>query len=88
MAAFGAARIEALPDWFPLHLAANGVVDQYGSPSALWRLPFGLTVLTLMNIGAAMLLRSRERFAAALFIGALALVHVVAWLGFVSITFR
>jgi hypothetical protein len=87
MLGLAAARVDTLPPWFPIHIAANGAVDLYGTQSVLWRLPLGLAMVTLMNLGAGALLGRKVPFAAAVLIGVLPLLHLFAWLAFALIAF-
>jgi hypothetical protein len=85
MAAMTATRVDALPGWFPLHIDASGETTRWGSESALWRLPFGLAMLTLMNVAAAFLLGLRDHRVAWLFIGSLPLIHILGWIALILI---
>jgi hypothetical protein len=77
--------VDALPGWFPLHIDASGETTRWGSESALWRLPFGLAMLTLMNVAAAFLLGLRDHRVAWLFIGSLPLIHILGWIALILI---
>jgi hypothetical protein len=85
MAIVTVTRVDALPDWFPLHLDASGEVTKWGTNSALWRLPFGLAMLTVMNIASAIVLGLREQRLAWILIGSLPLIHVIAWIALILI---
>jgi ABC-type antimicrobial peptide transport system permease subunit len=85
MAAITATRVDALDAWFPLHIDASGDTTRWGSESALWRLPFGVAMLTLMNVISAFLLGLRDRRVAWLFIGSLPLIHILGWIALILI---
>lgn len=78
-------RVDALPGWFPLHIDASGEATKWGTDSALWRLPFGLAMLTVMNIASAVILGLREQRIAWILIGSLPLIHVIAWIALILI---
>lgn len=85
MAVVTMTRIDSLPGWFPLHIDASGVATKWGTDSTLWRLPFGLAMITLMNIATAVVLGIREQRFAWILIGSLPLVHVIAWIALILI---
>lgn len=85
MAVITMTRIDSLPGWFPLHLDASGVATRWGTDSTLWRLPFGLAMITLMNIATAVVLGMREQRFAWILIGSLPLIHVIAWIALILI---
>lgn len=78
-------RVDALSGWFPLHIDASGNATNWGTDSALWRLPLGLAILTVMNISSAIVLGLREQRIAWILIGSLPLIHVVAWIALILI---
>jgi hypothetical protein len=85
MAIVTVTRVDALPGWFPMHIDASGEVTKFGTDSALWRLPFGLAMLTVMNIGSAIVLGLREQRIAWILIGSLPLIHIIAWIALILI---
>ncbi len=85
MAAVTAMGVDALDGWFPLHIDASGETTRWGSESALWRLPFGVAMLTLMNVLTAFLLGMRDRNVAWLFVGSLPLIHILGWIALILI---
>ena len=71
--------------WLPMHLDAEGTVTEYGSTSAIWRLPFFALMSTIMALGLGWWLRARESFAAQyLVVGAL-MVHAIIWVGTITL---
>ncbi|CAN5409744.1 hypothetical protein BH09CHL1_BH09CHL1_24280 [soil metagenome] len=78
-------RVDAMNGWFPLHIDASGAATKWGNDAALWRLPFGLAILTVMNIASAFLLGLREQRIVWILIGSLPLIHVVAWIALILI---
>lgn len=78
-------RVDALSGWFPMHIDASGEATRWGTDTALWRLPLGLAVLTVMNIASAVVLGLREQRIAWILIGSLPLIHVVAWIALILI---
>jgi len=85
MAGITAMRVSDLTGWIPLHIDASGETTLWGSESTLWRLPFGVAMLTLMNVISAFLLGMRDRTVAWLFIGALPLIHILGWIALILI---
>lgn len=85
MAIVTVTRVDAISGWFPMHLDASGEVTSWGTDTALWRLPFGLAVLTVMNIASAVVLGLREQRIAWILIGSLPLIHVIAWIALILI---
>ncbi|MGH2548864.1 MAG: hypothetical protein ACRDHN_05710 [Thermomicrobiales bacterium] len=78
-------RVDAMNGWFPLHIDASGAATKWGNDGALWRLPFGLAILTVMNIASAFVLSLREQRIVWILIGSLPLIHVVAWIALILI---
>lgn len=71
--------------WLPMHLNAEGTPTVYGTTSAIWRLPFFALMTTVMAVGLGWFLRLKEPFAAQyLVVGAL-LVHVIIWVGTITL---
>lgn len=85
MAVVTFARVDALSGWFPLHIDASGETTRWGTDTALWRLPLGLAMLTIMNIAGAVILGMREQRIAWILIGSLPLIHIIAWIALILI---
>lgn len=63
--------LAGLPEMMPLHYDAQGVVDQLGRPSELFRLPIIGSIVLVADAALAALMHRRERPAA----------HVLIWVG-------
>lgn len=85
MAILVANRAESLDPTFATHVSASGVLEDFRSSEALWRLPLLSAMLTLMNIGAAWFVSSVDRFAGRFLIAAAILVQIIAWVALIRI---
>lgn len=65
---------------FPLHINAAGETTKWGSEGALWRLPFSVTMVTLMNLIAGFALGLRDRKMTWLMIVSLPVLHLLGWI--------
>lgn len=71
--------------WFPLHINAAGSPTTWGSESALWRLPFTVGIITIMNLVAGFVLGLRDRKLTWLMVVSLPALHVLAWIALILI---
>jgi hypothetical protein len=78
-------RKGSLPAWFVTHIDASGRPDQWGTPSAIWRVPFMAAMLTLSSVLTAAFIAKRDAFAARFLVSATLLVHVLAWIALVRL---
>jgi hypothetical protein len=84
MVAVTALRTDSV-GWFPIHINAAGEPTNWGSESALWRLPFTVGVMTIMNLIAGFVLGLRDRKLTWLMVVALPVLHIVAWIALILI---
>jgi hypothetical protein len=84
MVAVVALRADAV-GWFPLHINAAGEATKWGSESALWRLPFTVGMITVMNLFAGFVLGMRDRKLSWLMIVSLPALHVLGWIALILI---
>ena len=71
--------------WFPLHINAAGETTSWGTESALWRLPFLVGMLTVMNLFAGFVLGLRDRKLTWLMVVSLPALHLLAWFALILI---
>ena len=79
MAIMVANRADVLPASFATHVSASGVLDNFASRNAIWRLPLLTAMLTLMDIGIAWIIMRLDRFAGRILIGGALLMQCIAW---------
>lgn len=85
MAATVAGRTSSMPDWFPIHLNAEGAPDLWGTPASLWRIPLMAVMLTLMACAFAWFTSRRDPFAARFAIGATILLQLLCWIALINL---
>ena len=71
--------------WFPLHINAAGETTEWGSETALWRLPFTVGIITIMNLMAGFILGLRDRKLTWLMVVSLPALHLLAWIALILI---
>lgn len=71
--------------WFPLHINAAGEATEWGSESALWRLPFTVGMITIMNLIAGFVLGLRDRKLTWLMVVSLPALHLLGWIALILI---
>lgn len=85
MAATVAGRTSSMPDWFPIHLNAEGDPDLWGTPGSLWRIPLMAVMFTLMACAFAWFTSRRDPFAARFAIGATILLQLLCWIALINL---
>jgi hypothetical protein len=84
MVAVTALRTDSV-GWFPLHINAAGEATKWGSESALWRLPFTVGIITVMNLLVGFVLGLRDRKLTWLMVVSLPALHVLGWIALILI---
>ncbi len=72
------------PD-FATHVSASGVLEDFRSESALWRLPAMATAFTLMNVVIAWFTSPIDRFASRFVLAAALVVQFIVWVAVIRI---
>lgn len=75
-----ATQISQLPAALPVHLDAAGLVDGWGTPGVLWRLPLIAGMTLLMNLVVAWFVAPIDRFAARFVLAAALGVQLIVWI--------
>lgn len=75
-----ATQINQLPAALPVHLDAAGLIDGWGAPGVLWRLPLIAGMTLLMNLVVAWFIAPIDRFAARFVLAAALGVQLIIWI--------
>ncbi len=70
---------------FATHVSASGVLEDFRSETALWRLPLLAAAFTLMNIVIAWFTSPIDRFASRFVLAAALVVQFIAWVAVIRI---
>lgn len=85
MAATVAGRASAMPDWFPIHLNAEGAPDRFGTPATLWRIPLMAGMMTVMSVTVGWYVMKHDAFAARFAIVSTLLIHAMCWIALANL---
>jgi uncharacterized membrane protein len=85
MVAYIAAWQPALPPFLPLHYNGVGSVDLIGPKSDLYKMPAIGAAVLLADIGLAILIYSRERWASLTLLATGALVQIMLIVGTINV---
>lgn len=78
-------QASSLAPEFATHVSASGVLEDFRSESALWRLPLLATAFTLMNMVIAWFTSPIDRFASRFVLAAALIVQFMAWVAVIRI---
>jgi hypothetical protein len=78
-------QASSLAPEFATHVSASGLLEDFRSDSALWRLPLISLAFTLMNLVIAWFTAPIDRFASRFVIAAALIVQVIAWVAVIRI---
>jgi hypothetical protein len=78
-------QASSLAPEFATHVSASGLLEDFRSESALWRLPLISLAFTLMNLVIAWFTAPIDRFASRFVIAAALIVQVIAWVAVIRI---
>ncbi|CAN0294486.1 unnamed protein product, partial [Phaeothamnion confervicola] len=85
MAVLVSNRISTLPAQIGTHVSASGVLEDFASRDAIWRIPLLALMLTLMNVVIGVFAARFDRFASRLVLAAALVIHFLAWIALLRI---
>lgn len=85
MAILVANQSSSLAPEFATHVSASGILENFASESAIWRLPLMAAGFTLMNIVIAWFVAGLDRFASRFVLMGALLVQLVVWVALIRI---
>lgn len=85
MAVLVSNRITTLPAQIGTHVSASGVLEDFASREAIWRIPLLALMLTLMNVVIGVFAARFDRFASRLVLAAALVIHFLAWIALLRI---
>jgi hypothetical protein len=85
MAILVANQVDSLAPSFATHVNASGILEDFASESALWKLPIMAAAFTLMNIAIAWFISPMDRFASRFVLAAAVVVQIIAWVAIIRI---
>ncbi|MGC4108659.1 MAG: hypothetical protein QM753_20235 [Thermomicrobiales bacterium] len=85
MAVLVSNRINTLPAQIGTHVSASGVLEDFASRDAIWRVPLLALMLTLMNVVISVFAARFDRFASRLVLAAGLVVQFLAWVALIRI---
>ena len=78
-------QASSLAPEFATHVSASGLLEDFRSESALWRLPIISLAFTLMNLVIAWFTAPIDRFASRFALAAALTVQLIAWVAVIRI---
>lgn len=78
-------QASSLAPEFATHVSASGLLEDYRTESALWRLPVLSLAFTLMNLVIAWFTAPIDRFASRFVLAAALIVQAIAWVAVIRI---